>query len=184
MLVGVSPINSAICEPDPDPVVYALSHSARVVHGASKCARRAAIGYDEHAAEECALDPDLPLLALRRRSDLAQRRWFDRVRTMFATFAIIALVLSVGLHAMTVRGHPAHAGSAFDGAQQIDRSRGCLSVDRRQLAIDYLGMAGAFGVGRLLRTLLAQTAPTIATLVVIATVFVVVSLTACYFRAA
>jgi ABC-type antimicrobial peptide transport system permease subunit len=50
-----------------------------------------------------------------------------------------------------------------------------------QLAIGLtLGLAGAFVVGRLLRSLLAQTsANDPLTLVVIATVFVVVSLVAC-----
>jgi ABC-type lipoprotein release transport system permease subunit len=45
-------------------------------------------------------------------------------------------------------------------------------------------MAGAFGVGRLLRSLLAQTSATDPlTLAVIATVFVIVSLAACYLPA-
>jgi len=47
-----------------------------------------------------------------------------------------------------------------------------------------LGMAGAFGVGRLLRSLLAQTSATDPlTLAVIAAVFVIVSLAACYLPA-
>ena len=54
-----------------------------------------------------------------------------------------------------------------------------------QLAIGLtLGMAGAFGAGRLLRSLLAQTsANDPLTLVVIATVFVMVTLAACYWPA-
>jgi putative ABC transport system permease protein len=45
-------------------------------------------------------------------------------------------------------------------------------------------MAGAFGVGRLLRSLLAQTSATDPLMLgVIATVFVIVSLAACYLPA-
>jgi putative ABC transport system permease protein len=47
-----------------------------------------------------------------------------------------------------------------------------------------LGMAGAFGVGRVLRSILAQTsANDPLTLFLIATVFVMVSLAACYWPA-
>jgi putative ABC transport system permease protein len=54
-----------------------------------------------------------------------------------------------------------------------------------QLAIGLtLGIAGAFGVGRLLRSLLAQTSATDPlTLVAIAAVFVVASLAACFWPA-
>jgi ABC-type antimicrobial peptide transport system permease subunit len=106
---------------------------------------------------------------------------------MFATFAIIALVLSaVGLYAVT-------AYSVTQRTQEIG-VRMALGAEARQvwwlivrqsfvqLAIGLsLGMAGAVGVGRLLRSVLAQTsANDPLTLAVIAILFVIVSLAACY----
>ena len=97
--------------------------------------------------------------------NLAQKRWPYRVfGTMFAVFALIALVLSaVGLYAITayaVTQRTQEIGVRMAlGAQA--RQVWWLIVRRRvvQLAIGLaLGMAGAFGVGRLLRSLLAQTA--------------------------
>ena len=54
-----------------------------------------------------------------------------------------------------------------------------------QLALGLtLGMAGAFGVGQLLKSLIVQTSPTDPiTLVSIALLFIVVSLTACFWPA-
>jgi putative ABC transport system permease protein len=136
-----------------------------------------------------ALDADLPLFGVATMDQtLAQRRWFDRVfGTMFAGFGTVALMLSaVGLYAMT-------AYAVTQRTQEIG-IRMALGAEARQvwwlfvgqsfgqLAIGLtLGMAGAFGAGRLLRSLLAQTsANDPLTLVVIATVFVTVSLAACY----
>jgi Bacterial transcriptional activator domain len=93
---------------------------------------------------------------------LVRTRWFYRVfGTMFVTFALIALTLSaMGLYAMTA-----------------------YSVRKRMQEIGIgltLGMAGAFGVGRLLRSILAQTSATDPfTFLMIATVFMIVSVAAC-----
>ena len=195
-IVGVSPTvrQRNLREPDPDPVVYVpyrMAPASSMVLLVRTPGEPSAMT-STLREEVRALDPDLPLFGIATMDQtLAQRRWFDRVfGTMFATFAIVALVLSaVGLHAMT-------AYAVTQRTQEIGvrmalgataRQVWWLFVRRSsvQLAIGLtLGMAGAFGVGRLLRTLLAQTAPNDPlTLVVIATVFVVVSLTACYFPA-
>jgi putative ABC transport system permease protein len=138
------------------------------------------------------LDPDLPLFGVATMDQtLAQRRWFDRVfGTMFAAFATVALMLSaVGLYATTAyavtqRTHEIGVRMALGAeARQV---WGLFVVQSLgQLAIGLtLGMAGAFGAGRLLRSLLAQTsANDPLTLVVIATVFVLVTLAACYWPA-
>ena len=122
---------------------------------------------------------------------LARARWPYRVfGTMFAAFAIVALVLSaVGLYAIT-------AYSVTARTQEIGvrmalgaaaRQVWWLIVRRAlaQLAVGLtLGMAGAFGVGRLLRSLLAQTSATDPlTLAAIVTVFVAASLAACVWPA-
>ena len=139
-----------------------------------------------------ALDADLPLFGIRTMDEgLAQQRWPFRVfGTMFTMFAVIALALSaVGLYAIT-------AYSVTQRTQEIGvrMALGAQApqvwwlVVRRsfvQLALGLLlGMAGAFGVGRLLRSLLVQTSPNDpATLSSIALLFVAVSLAACFWPA-
>jgi putative ABC transport system permease protein len=138
------------------------------------------------------LDPDLPLFAVATMDEiLAQVRWPYRMfGTMFSAFAVVALMLSaVGLYAIT-----AYAVTQRTQEIGVRMALGAeawqiwwLFVRRSfaQLAIGLtLGMAGAFGVGRLLRSLLAQTsASDPLTLIVIATVFVIVSLAACFWPA-
>jgi len=122
---------------------------------------------------------------------LAQRRWFDRVfGTMFAAFATVALMLSaVGLYAMTayaVTRRTQEIGVRMAlGAEARQVWRLFIGQSSAQLAVGLtLGMAGAFGVGRLLRSLLAQTSATDPlTLITTAIVFASVSLTACYVAA-
>jgi ABC-type antimicrobial peptide transport system permease subunit len=136
-----------------------------------------------------ALDPDLPLFNIRTMDqNLAQQRWPFRV---FGTmFAAIALVLSaVGLYALT-------AYSVTQRTQEIGvrMALGAQApqvwwlIARRapvQLAIGLaIGMPGALGVGKLLRSLLVQTSssdPT--TLISIAALLIVVAVTACYWPA-
>jgi putative ABC transport system permease protein len=139
-----------------------------------------------------ALDPDLPLFNIRTMDqNLAQQRWPFRVfGTMFAVFAVIALVLSaVGLYALT-------AYSVTQRTQEIGvrMALGAQApqvwwlIARRalvQLAIGLaIGMPGALGVGKLLQSLLVQTSssdPT--TLISIAVLLTVVAVTACYWPA-
>lgn len=195
-IIGVSPTirQRHLREPDPDPVVYVpyrLAPAPSMVLLVRTPGEPSAM--TSMLREEVrALDPDLPLFGIATMDQtLAQRRWFDRVfGTMFAAFATVALMLSaVGLYAMT-------AYSVTQRTQEIG-VRMALGAEARQvcwlfvgqsfgqLAIGLtLGMAGAFGAGRLLRSLLAQTsANDPLTLVVIATVFVIISLAACYLPA-
>jgi putative ABC transport system permease protein len=135
-----------------------------------------------------AVDADLPLFDIQTMDDvLAQRRWPFRVfGSMFAIFAFIALVLAAGgLYAVT-------AYAVAQRAQEIGvrMAMGAQSgqvvwlVMRRvlvQLAIGLaLGVAGAFGVGRVLRSLLVQTSSTDpVTLTAVALVLVGTSIVAC-----
>src|SRR6185503_11537332 len=139
-----------------------------------------------------ALDADLPLFNIRTMDEnLAQQRWPYRIfGSMFALFAVIALVLSaVGLYAIT-------AYSVTQRTQEIG-VRMALGAQARQvwwlviraalvqLAVGLaIGMAGALGVGRLLRSLIVQQSPNDpVTLGSIATLFVLVSLAACFWPA-
>ena len=114
-----------------------------------------------------AIDPDLPLFGIRTMDEnLAQQRWPFRIfGTMFAIFAFIALMLSaVGLYAVT-------AYSVTQRTQEIgvrmalgaESSQVMWLFLRRsfvQLAIGLtLGIAGAFGVGKIFESseLLVQT---------------------------
>jgi putative ABC transport system permease protein len=123
--------------------------------------------------------------------NLQRQRWPMRVfGTMFAVFAIIALVLSaVGLYAIT-------AYSVTQRTQEIGvrMALGAQApqvwwlIARRsivQLAIGLaIGMPGAFGVGKLLQSLLVQTSssdPT--TLISIAVLLIGVAIAACYWPA-
>jgi predicted permease len=192
-IVGVAPTvrQRHLREPDPDPVVYV---PYRVAPAPSMALLIRTEG--EPAAvtgllreEARALDPDLPLFAVATMDDvLARTRWFYQIfGTMFAAFGLVALLLSaVGLYAIT-------AYSVAQRTQEIG-VRMALGAEAGQvwwlivhgsvvqLAIGLtLGLAGAFAVGRLLRSVLAQTSATDPlTLVVTATLFAIVSLAACY----
>jgi ABC-type antimicrobial peptide transport system permease subunit len=138
------------------------------------------------------LDPDMPLFNINTLdAQLARQRWPFRVfGTMFAIFALIALVLSaVGLYAVT-------AYSVTQRTQEIG-VRMALGAEPRQvwwfvlrrsliqLGIGLtVGLAGAVGVGMLLRSLLVQMTPTDPiTLVGIATLLIAVSTAACFWPA-
>jgi putative ABC transport system permease protein len=112
-----------------------------------------------------AIEPDLPLFQIQTMDQLmAQQRWPFRVfGTMFAIFAGIALVLSaVGLYAVTaysVTQRTAEIGVRTAlGAQPDDVMWLLPRRSLVQLGIGLpLGIAGAFGVGRLLQSALVQT---------------------------
>ena len=204
-IIGVSPTirQRRLREPDPDPVVYVpyrLAPEPAMVLMVRTAGEPSAMT-STLREEVRALDPDLPLFGIATMDEiLAQRRWFDRVfGTMFAAFATVALMLSaVGLYAMTAyavtrRTQEIGVRMALGAeARQVWRlfigpllcwDLHCLSS--AQLAVGLtLGMAGAFGVGRLLRSLRAQTSATDPlTLITTAIVFASVSLTACYVAA-
>jgi putative ABC transport system permease protein len=139
-----------------------------------------------------ALDPDLSMANLRTMDEnLAQQRWFARVfGTMFTVFAGIAIVLAaVGLFAVTaysVTQRTQEIGVRMAlGAQAEQVSWLILRRGLVHLAIGLtLGLAGAFGVGRLLRSMLFQTgAADPVTLVSITLLLVVVAITACLWPA-
>ncbi len=121
----------------------------------------------------------------------AQMRWPMRVfGSMFAIFAGIALVLSaVGLYAVTaysVSQRTSEIGIRMAlGAQPEQVLWLVLRRSFAQLAIGLpVGVAGAFGVGQLLKSLLVQTSSRDpATIALIALVMVVVSVAACFWPA-
>jgi len=138
------------------------------------------------------LDPDMPVFNVRTLDEfLARQRWLPAVfGTMFAIFAGIALLLSaVGLYAVT-------AYSVTQRTQEIG-IRMALGAHAGQVvwlilkrAVGHLavgltaGIAGAFGVGRLLESLLFQTsARDPLTIVSIGGLMIAVSVAACLWPA-
>jgi putative ABC transport system permease protein len=197
-IVGVSPTirQSGVEKPDPDPVAYvphlespAMSPVAiLLVRTRSDPAKATAAIRNEVRA----LDADLPLFNIRTLDEqLAQQRWLYRVfGSMFTVFALIALILSaVGLYAVT-------AYSVTQRTQEIG-VRMALGAEPRairwlvlrraliQLSIGLtIGLAGAFGVGRLLRSMIVQISTADpATLATIVAVLVTVAIAACVWPA-
>lgn len=195
-VVGVVPTvrQRAFQEPDPDPVVYLPFRSdpqrgvAIVVRVPGEPGRATALVREEMRA----LEPDLPLVAVQSMDQLlAQQRWMLKIfGSMFAIFSAIALALSaVGLYAVT-----AYAVTQRTAEIGVRMALGAPSghvawlVTRRtlvQLAVALpLGIAGALGAGRLLRSLLAQTNERDPlTLASIAAIMVAVSVMACLWPA-
>ena len=195
-IVGVSPTvrQRNVREPDPDPVVYrpvrtqgpsVMSVLVRTEHEPSALASTL-------REEVRALDPNLPLYGIATMDErMAQTRWPYRIfGTMFASFAFVAMLMSaVGLYAVTAR-------SVADRTHEIG-VRMALGAEARQVwwlfvrrsfvglaAGLTLGLAGAFGVGRLLRSLLMQASSNDPlTLASIASLFALVTLAACYWAA-
>ena len=168
-VVGVSPSirQSNMQEPQPDAVAYiplrsqAPGFALLMIRAAGDAAGVTSLMREEVRA----IDPDLPLFEIKTMDQqLAQARWPFRVfGSMFAIFALIALALSaVGLYAVT-------AYSVAQRTQEIGvrMALGAQApqvwwlVVRRglvQLTIGLgIGLAGAFGVGQLLKSLLVQT---------------------------
>ena len=153
----------------PDPVVY-LPYRAdpgRFMVLVLRTAGNPAAATSLVREQVSAIEPDLPLYAITTLDQLlAQQRWPFRVfGSMFAVFAAIALVLSaVGLYAVTaysVTQRTAEIGVRM--ALGADAEHVLWLILRRalvQLAIAVpIGVAGAFGVGKLLQSLLVQTSP-------------------------
>jgi predicted permease len=172
-IVGVAPNvrqRGAQDDPEPDPVVYVphlqnpgMVQAVVLVRGRSDPGQLTPL----LRKEMFALDPDLPLNNVRTMDEnLAQQRWFSRVfGSMFAVFAGIAIVLAaVGLFAVTaysVTQRTQEIGVRMAlGAQAKQVSWLILRRGLIHLAVGLtLGLAGAFGVGRLLGSMLFQTGP-------------------------
>jgi predicted permease len=181
-------------EPDPDPVVYLpyradpQRFSMLLVRTASEPGTVTPLVREEMRIVE----PDLPLFDIQTMDQrLAQMRWPMRVfGSMFAIFAGIALLLSaVGLYAVTaysVAQRTSEIGIRMAlGAQPEQVLWLVLRRALVQLAIGLpIGMASAFGVGRLLQSLLVQTSSRDPlTIGVIAVLMIVVSVAACIWPA-
>jgi hypothetical protein len=184
-------------DPEPDPVVY-IPHSQNtglvglgsiLVRGRSN---NPADAMPVVRKEIFALDPDLSLAQMRPLDQaLAQQRWFPRVfGIMFTVFAAIAIVLAaVGLFAVTaysVTQRVQEIGIRMAlGAQAKQVSWLILRRGVIQLSIGLtLGLAGALGVGRLLRSMLFQTSPADPmTLVSITLLLIAIAITACLWPA-
>jgi putative ABC transport system permease protein len=138
------------------------------------------------------IEPDLPLFGIMTMDQfLALQRWSFRVfGSMFAIFAGIALALSaVGLYAVTaysVTQRTAEIGVRMAlGAQPRQVLWLVLRRALAQLAIGVpIGIAGAFGVGRVLQTVVAQTSTRDpVTVGSIAVLMIIVSVNACFWPA-
>jgi putative ABC transport system permease protein len=195
-IVGIAPTvrQRSFQDPDPDPVVY-LPYRADpqrfvslLVRGTGDPARITALVREEMRA----IEPDIPLFRIQTMDQmLAQQRWPLRTfGSMFALFAVIALVLSaVGLYAVTaysVTQRTAEIGVRMAlGAQPKQVMWLVMRRSLIQLAVGVpLGIAGAFGVGVLLKSLLVQTSSRDPwTIGVIAMLMILVSLAACFWPA-
>lgn len=195
-IVGVAPVirQRNFQEPLPDPVLY-LPVRGEAPRGVALLVRASQDAASlSNAVREMvrSIDPDMPLFGIQTiDAFLAQQRWPFRVfGSMFAIFAVIALVLAaIGLYAVT-------AYSVTQRTQEVG-IRMALGAEARQvrwlfvrqsliqLAIGLtIGLAGAFGVGIILKSLLVQTGTRDpVTLVTIVTVLVTVALTASYWPA-
>jgi putative ABC transport system permease protein len=138
------------------------------------------------------VDPDLPVFDIVTLAENhARQRWPMRViGSMFAIFAGIALLLSsVGLYATmayAVRRRTQEIGVRVAmGASGWNILRLVLTQGLRQLAIGLVfGLAGAYGLARVLKNLLYQVSPTDpATYATIAAILLAVGLLACWLPA-
>jgi ABC-type antimicrobial peptide transport system permease subunit len=190
-VVGLAPTvrQRSMQEVDPDPVVYLpFSYEPQLSIGVMARSRTSAAAVAPLLRSELrAIDADLPLFQVRSMAEnFAQQRWPLTVfGSMFAFFAFIALMLSaVGLYAVT-------AYSVTQRTQEIgvrmalgaQSSQVLWLFQKRmlgQLAIGVsIGLAGAVGVGRLLRGILVRTEATdLVTLSAIAALLVMVALAA------
>jgi predicted permease len=173
-VVGVAPnVRQRIDNqsPEADPIVY-IPHrqNPTLTSGMALIARTragAAAAGQTLREEMRAVDPDQALFNIRTLDEvMGQQRFLYRVfGTMFSLFAAIALILAaVGLYAVTAYAVTQHTreigvrvvlGAAPAQVIALFLRRGAV-----QLGIGLvIGVAGAFGVGRLLQALLVQTSP-------------------------
>jgi putative ABC transport system permease protein len=191
-IVGVSPTirHSNPQDAEPPAVMYvphrqtppsggALLIRSRLDAGAIMSAVRTEVG---------AVDPDQPISTVRTMAQMLERQmWPYRVfGTLFATFAVIALVMSaVGLYAVmaySVTQRTTEIGVRMAlGAESRQVSWLILKRGLWQMGLGLsLGLAGAFGLSRVLRTLLVQVTPTDpVTFGTITTILTVVAIAAC-----
>jgi putative ABC transport system permease protein len=178
----------------PDPVVY-LPYRAdpqRFMFLVLRTAGDPALAAPLVREQVRAIEPDLPLFGIMTLDQLlAQQRWSFRVfGGMFTIFAGIALVLSaVGLYAVTaysVTQRTAEIGVRMAlGAQATQVIWLILRRSLVQLAIALpIGVAGAFGVGRLLQSVVIKTNERdLLTIAAITLLMITVSLAACVWPA-
>jgi putative ABC transport system permease protein len=191
-IVGISPSirHSSPQDGDPPAIVYlplrqdppsgiALLVRSRLEPGSMMNAVR---------REVQAIDQDQPVFTVQTMGQmLAQAMWPYRVfGTLFAIFAVIALVMSaVGLYsvmAYSVTQRTTEIGLRMAlGAEGRQVSWLVLRRGLWQLGIGLtLGLAGAFGISRVLRTLLVQITPTDpVTFISITTILTSVAIAAC-----
>ena len=195
-IAGVAPDirQVSLQDPEPDPGVY-VPHRIESPRSGVLMLRTLGDPADVTALVRDTmriLEPDLPLFNIQTMDQrLAQQRWPFRVfGSMFATFALIALVLSgVGLYAVTaysVTQRTREIGLRVAlGARPGQVQWLILRLALWQLAIGLLiGVAGALGVGQLLQSLLVQTSPTDpTTLVSIVALLMSVAVLACLWPA-
>ena len=195
-IAGVAPDirQVSLQDPEPDPVVY-VPHRIESPRSGVLILRTLGDPADVTALVRDTmriLEPDLPLFNIQTMDQrLAQQRWPFRVfGSMFATFALIALVLyGVGLYAVTaysVTQRTREIGLRVAlGARPGQVQWLILRLALWQLAIGLLiGVAGALGVGQLLHSLLVQTSPTDpTTLVSIVALLMSVAVLACLWPA-
>ena len=191
-IVGVSPTirHSNPQDAEPPAVMY-MPHRQSPPSGASLLVRsRLDAGAIMNAVrtELAAIDPDQPIFTAQTVEQmLAQQTWPYRVfGSLFAIFAVIALVMSaVGLYAVmaysvtqrtTEIGVRMALGAAGRQVSWLILKRGLLQMGLGLV----LGLAGAFGLSRVLRTLLVQVTPTDpATFTIITVILTAVAIAAC-----
>ena len=199
-IVGVAPNvrqrSGGQGDPDPEPVVYMPHRQNPGNVGLGSILVRARANPSALVPiirkEIVTLDSDLSLANVRTLDEsFAQQRWSMRVfGTMFSVFAAIATVLAaVGLfgvtaYSVTQRTQEIGVRMAL-GAQAAQVSWLILKRALLYLAIGLpLGLAGALGVGRVLRNQLFQTPPADpVTLVAITVMLIAVALSACLWPA-
>jgi putative ABC transport system permease protein len=191
-IVGISPTirHSSPQDAEPPAVMY-VPHRQNPPSGGSILVRsRLDVGAVMNAVrtEVGAVDPDQPILAAQTMEQmLEQQMWPYRVfGSLFAIFAVIALVMSaVGLYAVmaySVTQRTTEIGVRMAlGAEGRQVSWLILKRGFWQMGLGLtLGLAGAFGLSRVLRTLLVQVTPTDpVTFAAITTILTTVAIAAC-----
>jgi putative ABC transport system permease protein len=181
---------------EPDPVVYVPYFSGpnlgRTVVVIARTFADTAAAVPMIRQTVLTLDADIPVFNVRTMDEvLAQRRWQYRIfGGMFAVFASIALLLAaVGLYAVmaySVTQRTREIGVRMVlGAPPGDVVWLFLRRAFVLVAVGLtIGMAGAFGVGRLLQSILVQSSGRdVLVLLSIAALMIVVAVTACVWPA-